>query len=98
MVFVSFFSRGVKQHAEKVNQTGQAEEERGARLTAEFSFSFSISFCCLGLANPKTFIFQRKRHFRCLFISEKKEPSTAELPPLLRTLLITSFKRNHFFD
>ena len=25
-VFVSFFSRGVKQHAEKVNQTGKAEE------------------------------------------------------------------------
>ena len=98
MVFVSFFSRGVKQHAEKVNQTGQAEEERGARLTAEFSFSFSISFCCLGLAKPKTFIFQRKRHFRCLFISEKKEPSTAELPPLLMTLLITSIKRNHIFD
>ena len=35
-VFVSFFSGGVQQHTEKVNQTGQAEEEKGglARLNA----------------------------------------------------------------
>ena len=53
-VFVSFFSGGVQQHTEKVNQTGQVkkEKDRLTRLTSEFSFSFPISFCCLGLAKP----------------------------------------------
>ena len=43
-----------RENYEKVNQTEQAGKEKGrlTRLTSEFSFSFPISFFCLGLAKP----------------------------------------------